>query len=142
MANQSIEFHDSTLAVMWYEQSGEAVLVFKWLYIHESEGEPGVDAGVGWFQRAVLTLENASDAEFIRAWPCEIYDGEAVVDGVRHGNGFPLPLRCERSIRIVLEALDDEGSRRRIELEGDGAALTLLDKRWGFEDFPADGTRD
>ena len=126
MANRRTELHDSELAVLWYEQNDEAILIFRWLYVHESEGRPAVDAGVGWFQRAELVIENASLTDFIRAWPVEIYDGEAVVDGVAHSNGFPLPLRCERSFKIVLEGVDAEKNLRRIEIEGSGAALTFL----------------
>ena len=54
MAKQFVELHDSELAILWYEQNGEAILIFSDLYIHESEGRPGVDEGIGWFQRAEL----------------------------------------------------------------------------------------
>jgi len=60
MANQFIEQHDSVLAVMWYEGDSEAVLIFSKLYIHQSEGVAGMDAGVGWFQRAELVIEDVS----------------------------------------------------------------------------------
>lgn len=136
MATRRTEFHDSTLAVMWYEQNGEAVLIFRGLYVHESEKRPAVDAGVGWFQRAELVIENASLADFIRAWPVEIYGGEAVVDGEVHNNGFPLPLLCNESIKLVLEGIDDDNELRRIEIEGSGARLTFLGAPGRVEKFP------
>jgi hypothetical protein len=139
MANQFIELHDSVLAVMWYEGDSEAVLIFSKLYLHQSEGVAGMDAGVGWFQRAELVIEDASLAEFIRAWPCEIYGGEITLDGVTHSNGAPLPLVCKDRFRILLEAIDDENNLRRIEIEGSGAQLTFYGEPGAVENFPGAG---
>jgi hypothetical protein len=139
MANQALELHDSTLAVLWYGQDGEAVLIFSSLYIHESEGQPGVDSGRGWFQRAELVIENASLTEDIRAWPCEIFDGEIVIDEVRYRNGAPLPLRCKERFKISVNAIDDDSRPRQIEIVGSGVTLTLLGKATGMEEFPGAG---
>lgn len=141
MANQRIELHDSTLAVLWHGGNDEAILIFASLYIHQSEGEAGVDAGVGWFQRAELVIENSTLTEYIRAWPCEIYGGEITVDGVTHRNGMPLPLVCKESFRILLDALDDENNVRRIEIEGSRAHLTFLGRPGGVEKFPGASRR-
>jgi hypothetical protein len=139
MANQGIELHDSVLAVMWYGANNEAVLIFAHLYVHQSEGKPGVDAGVGWFQRAELVIENATLAEVVRAWPCEIYGGEVTMDGVTHRNVAPLPLGCRERFRILLEAVDDEGHQRRLEIEGSDVQLTFLGKPGAVERFPGAG---
>ena len=141
-ASRRTELHDSVLAIMWYEQSGEAVLIFQHLYVHESKGRPGVNVGVGWFQRAELVIHDASVADFIRAWPFEIYDGEAVVDGTAYSNGFPLPLRCRESFKIVLEGSDDEQNLRRIEIEGSGAVLTFVGEPGTPETFPGEPLPD
>jgi len=43
--NQAIEIHDSTLDQITLE-SDVAVLHFPRVYIHSSEGRPGIDAGM------------------------------------------------------------------------------------------------
>ena len=141
MPNQSIELHDSQLAVLWYEQNGEAILIFSALYIHQSEGQPGIDLGTGWFQRAEMVIEDASLTEFIREWPCLIYGGGGEMDGAIFSNCAPLPLMCKSSFRILLEALDNSGngSHRRIEITGSSVGLTLLGKPGHVEKFPGTG---
>jgi hypothetical protein len=139
MANQEAELHDSEIAVLWYEQNDEAILIFSSLYIHESEGKPRIDDGIGWFQRAELEIENASEVEFpIENWSWSIITGETEVDGVLHRNGIPLPLECNKSFRIYLEVLEDAGNGdyKKIEIKGSSATLTLLGKRGETEIFP------
>src|SRR5438309_1861548 len=104
MPNRAIELHDSQLAVLWCDQNDEAVLIFSALYVHQSEGTPGIDPGVGWFQRAELVIEDASLTEFIRDWPYLIDGGEVEIDGTIYKHCAPLPLTCEDSFRILLDA--------------------------------------
>jgi hypothetical protein len=44
MPNRAIEIHDSILASVSIAQ-GRAELTFSSVYIHQSEGKPGIDAG-------------------------------------------------------------------------------------------------
>ncbi len=139
MANQWAELHDSEIAVIWYEQNDEAILIFAALYIHESEGKPGVDEGIGWYQRAELVIENASELEFpIENWSWSIYRGETEVDGVTYRNGIPLPLECRKSFRIYLEVTEDSGNGdyKKREIRGSSATLTLFGKKGEIEIFP------
>jgi len=138
MANQCAELHDSEIAVLWYEQNDEAILIFSSFYIHESEGKPGIDEGIGWFQRAELVIENATEIEFpIENWSWSITTGETEVDGVLHRNGIPLPLECKNSFRIYLEVLEDSGNGdyKKREIKGSSATLTLLGKKGKMEEF-------
>lgn len=140
MVNQWAELHDSEIAVLWYEQNDEAILIFSSLYIHESEGRAGVDEGIGWFQRAELVIENATEVEIpLENWSWSIMHGETEVDGVIERNGMPLSLECQKSFRIYLEILEDGGNGdfKKIEIKGSGATLTLLGKRGKTEDFSA-----
>ena len=131
MPNQFVEFHDSELAVLWFEKNDEAILVFSHVYIHESEGSPGVDDGIVWFQRAELVIKNARYTKFVATWPFSIYAGETEIDGVIQSNGFSLPIECRQSFRIQLEGVDDGGNGeiKKMEVGGSGAILTLLGKR-------------
>lgn len=138
MASQWAELHDSEIAIIWYEQNDEAILIFSSLYIHESEGKAGIDDGIGWFQRAELVIGNASELEFpIENWSWSILHGETEVDGVTQRNGIPLPLVCRKSFRIYLEVTEDAGNGdyKKREIKGNSATLTLFGKKGEIEEF-------
>jgi len=137
MANQWAELHDSEIAVLWYSQQNEAILIFSNLYIHESAGRAGVDQGIGWYQRAELVIENATQLEYpIENWPWSIVTGQTETGGVIRG-GIPLPLDCKNGFRIYLEVIDDadNGEYKKREIKGTGAVLTLLGKKGATEEF-------
>lgn len=140
MANQWAELHDSEIAFLWYSRENEAVLIFSLLYIHESEGKPGIDKGIGWYQRAELVIENATEVEFpIENWSWSILDGETEIDGVVWKNGIPLPVECSKSFRIYLEVLEDggNGNYKKREIKGSNATLTILGKKGKIAEFSA-----
>jgi hypothetical protein len=56
--NRAIEIHDAMLARLSLE-GGDARLHFSEVYIHESQGIPGRDAGSGWVQEARVTISGA-----------------------------------------------------------------------------------
>src|SRR3989442_13679346 len=57
MTNRAIEFHDSTLLSVVLE--GRDMRIAVSAYGHESEGEPGRDAGTGWEQDVDFILTSA-----------------------------------------------------------------------------------
>jgi hypothetical protein len=86
-ANRAIEFHDSELAAV-SRVDASVTLSFSAVYVHESAGVPGVDAGAGWYQPATLTIahgEIASDAQA----PASVADGFIRVAGTLHQNHIP-----------------------------------------------------
>jgi hypothetical protein len=86
-ANRAIEFHDSELAAV-SQVGASVVLSFSAVYVHESTGVPGVDAGVGWYQPVTLTIahgEIASDAQL----PASVAEGFIRVAGTLHQNHIP-----------------------------------------------------
>ena len=138
MPNRAIELHDAEVAVLWYEGNSEAVLIFSTLYIHQSEGVPGADSGIIWWQRAELEIKMPSDnAEELRDYPYQIYDGDIFIDGVMHINVVPLPLKAKNSFRIILKGIDDESNLRQIDIKGTQAKLTLLGEIHGSKEFKA-----
>jgi hypothetical protein len=141
MINQAIELHDSELAVLWHEQNGEAVLIFSKLRIHQSDGRPGIDPGVGWFQRAELVIEHASLTEDLRGWPWQIFHGEILIGGIKHENVAPLPLARKGDFKLALNAIDDDSQSRQIEIIGTAATLALLGVPRKHEDFSGVGWR-
>jgi hypothetical protein len=86
-AHRAIEFHDSELAAV-SRVGASVVLSFSAVYVHESTGLPGVDAGGGWYQPATLTIadgEIASDAQV----PASVADGFIRIAGTLHQNHIP-----------------------------------------------------
>jgi hypothetical protein len=75
MPNRSIEIHDSVLAAVLFSQ-GEAQLHFSSVYIHQSEGVPGRDAGSGWVQKAILRIHDARVDGAFSEFPVDLSDGQ------------------------------------------------------------------
>jgi hypothetical protein len=120
--NRAIEFHDSELAAV--EQIGSAVVLsFSAIYIHESAGEPGVDAGVGWYQPCTFTISDARGV-FDVALPSPIADGFVRAGDALHQNGLPSLRDCvegpiELSLLLVTAAtVLVRGASLKIELSG------------------------
>jgi hypothetical protein len=120
-AHRAIEFHDSELAAV-SQVGASVVLSFSAAYVHESTGVPGVDAGVGWYQRATLTIahgEVASDAQA----PAGVADGFIRVAGALHQNHIPAAGTLDGPIELSLllstaETLLVRGAAITIELSG------------------------
>ena len=82
MPNRAIEIHDSVLADVSFSQ-GEAQLHFSSVYIHQSEGVPGRDAGSGWVQKAVLRIYDARVKGAFSEFPVDLGDGQ-IQNGTKH----------------------------------------------------------
>src|SRR3954468_14295296 len=91
--NRAIELHDSTLAAVSQIDTA-AVLYFSAAYVHESVGEPGVDAGSGWYQSATFTVAGARIVSRAST-PATLIDGFVRAEGTLHRNLVPVgrPLR-------------------------------------------------
>ena len=118
--NLAIEFHDSELTSI-AKRSGLLELRLD-AYIHKSKGTPGVDAGTGWWQDAMLFVADGVVEGEITHWPAELYDGTLEIDGETIENVVPIPLDRCGTIRLTLKPCfyDDpivvRGSRVRLEL--------------------------
>ncbi len=86
-ANRAIEFHDSELAAV-SRVGPSVVLSFSTVYVHESAGVPGVDAGIGWYQPATLTIAHGEMASEVQL-PASVADGFIRVAGTFHQNHIP-----------------------------------------------------
>lgn len=96
-------------------------LRFSAAYIHQSEGEPGVDAGSGWVQELSLHVSDASLSGEILDLPCDLWDGSVLLDEKRFDNCVPIPLDYRGRVEVNLEQdgkLTVIGTRLQVELLG------------------------
>ncbi|MCU1299076.1 MAG: hypothetical protein JWO91_3354 [Acidobacteriaceae bacterium] len=92
--NSAIELHDSTLA-SFQQTDQHIVIVFSPAYIHKSVGNPGVDAGSGWVQEAIIRVEAGSIEAIPLELPCDLLHGELRIDNSRITNrSIGLQGRC------------------------------------------------
>jgi hypothetical protein len=127
--NQAIEIHDSAFDQITL-QDGAAILRFKEVYIHSSEGSPAVDAGTGWTQEAVLRIGNASvegtfskeSREAYRGYAHYLSDGSFRIDNIVSENLIPIPLDVEGDIELKMECWGEvvcvRGTSAKLELIG------------------------
>jgi hypothetical protein len=119
MPNRAIEFHDSTFDGT-RQQGNDLTLRFSAAYIHESSGKPGVDAGSGWVQEALLHVRGGSVTGKIRELPCDLWNG-ALRLGDKSFEMIPIPLDYDGQVEISLEqdgSMRIAGTRVRLELIG------------------------
>ena len=121
-AHRAIEFHDSELAAV-SRIGASVVLSFSAAYVHESTEAPGVDAGVGWYQPATLTIAHGEIASDVQL-PAAVADGFIRVAGTLHQNHIPaaagtLDGPIELSLLLsTAETLLMRGAAITIELSG------------------------
>ena len=105
-------------------EGSQAVLCFSHVYIHQSEGQPGVDAGTGWSQAAIIRIEDAFISGSFTEWPCDLLGGYLKSDGVVSRNMIPIPLDQGGNVELRLEGWNDEvvsvsGTHIRLDLIGE-----------------------
>jgi hypothetical protein len=130
MKNRAIEIHDSTLDAISL-QEGAAVLHFPCVYIHESTGVPGVDAGSGWVQEARLRINDAQITRSFSKFPVDLLDGLIMLGEAILKNEIPIPLNHKGAVEIRLESWNDEV----LLITGSSADLELIAEPKYVEDF-------
>jgi hypothetical protein len=130
--NRAIEIHDSVLDALSLH-NGDAVLHFSHLYIHETEGVPGVDAGTGWSQQGKLTIDEATVDGSISELPRDLWDGHVAMGGRISDNVIPIPLSYVGEVELRLEAWGKV--REVISVRGTGAKLELIGEANYIEEF-------
>jgi hypothetical protein len=129
--NTVIEIHDSRVAEI-SERNGTVIVHFKPVYLHKSEGRPAFDSGTGWIQEARLFFFEASVSGGFPDWPCDIMDGEIILDGERHDNLIPVPLDVAKptELRLVCDSV------HTVTITGRGVRLELVGVPKYVEEVP------
>jgi len=137
--NRAIEIHDSALDEVTFE-AGVAVLRFPKVYIHSSEGRPGIDPGTGWTQEAVIRIGKADIEGRFSQESREAYNGFAHylsggsirINGIIFDNEIPIPLDVQGDIELTLECWGDV-----VRVHGTSATLELIGTAKYVEEFSA-----
>ena len=130
MPNSSIELHDSEVENI--SQEGSTVRIsFVEVYIHESEGEPGVDPGTGWLQKAELLLEDASIEGKAPDLPRWLSDGRLTIDEEAYENELPIPLDQHGEVTLVMLFVTGD----EVEIRAKRISLTLFGEPKYVEEF-------
>jgi hypothetical protein len=124
--NRVIEIHDSQLDRITME--GETALIhFRSVYIHQSEGELWVDNTTGWSQEAELRIGNAHvEGSFTvpqKVWGGDInlQDGSLRIGDALSDNLIPIPLQVTGDIELKLESCGET-----VRVCGTAAHLQLI----------------
>jgi hypothetical protein len=132
MANRVIEIHDSELKSIAV-RVGEIVVELAPAYIHQSEGRPGMDAGTGWLQDAVIRIRGEEISGSINDLPCDLWDGNLTLPGEYLDNLIPIPLSVEGDIVLQLTSCSGES----VQIRGDHISLQLSGEPKYLEEVPA-----
>ena len=127
----AIEFHDSNVGSI-NQENNMLIVNFLELYIHESEGEPGVDAGTVWIQPAELIIYNSQISGDYPDFPSLLDGGDLQLEDKILQNGAEIPLKFKGKARLLLEFFYGE----KITIHGSEIELRLLDKPRFIENFP------
>ena len=128
MENRAIEIHDSALDKITLE-GGVATLYFPEVYIHSSSGLPGIDAGTGSVQEAMIYIGDAQiegafskeSREAYGGYAHYLYDGSIKINGSVFDNMIPVPLDVNGEIELTMECWGDI-----IRVRGISAKLELI----------------
>ena len=132
MRNRAIEIHDAVLSHISFFQN-EAQLHFSALYIHESDGVPGIDAGRGWFQQAILRIQDAKVDGAFTSFPVDLTNGRTRIGQDTLENEIPVPLPHKGAFELRLQPMwHDTGI---VTFTGSGAELELLGEPGDIEEF-------
>jgi hypothetical protein len=130
--NRAIELHDTS--VVGIVTIGAQVVLFLRAYVHQTDGVPGVDAGTGWIQAAVLRIGEASFGEGsdMPELPAPIQEGELLVGEETRLRLLPLPFQCDETVTLRLQ-LDAPAT---VTIQGRGAEVVAVGEPVYIEDVP------
>jgi hypothetical protein len=131
MASRNIEIHDSDLETVTVTD-GNIVLELAPAYIHVSDGRPGIDAGTGWIQNAVIRVRGGELLGSIKELPCTLWDGHLKVSDELFDNLVPIPLDSAGNIELQLTSISGES----LQVRGNRITLELLGEPRYIEKFP------
>lgn len=111
--NSAIELHDAR--VLEISGNNDRVQVFLDVFVHHSQGSPGVDCGTCWLATAKMLLTHCLLTGSSGELPTEVADGTVVCGSIYYHNIVPIPLHYEGRIKVIL--LLEDGSKLLLNAE-------------------------
>lgn len=127
--NRSIEIHDSVVERV-FTIGVDAVIDFSRVYIHQSPGKPGFDAGSGWVQRAQLRIKEAAIQGAFSQGNCDLSGGHLKLNGTVLDNEIPIPLDFLGGVELGLKSHSGV-----VLVAGNGAELEVFGEPEYVEEF-------
>ena len=131
MSNRAIELHDSTTERLLHE-SGKVTILLSPAYIHQSAGQPGIEPGSGWLQKAALIVQAGEITGALPEFPTDISHGHMILDGVKSENIIPIPFSFSGDFRLHLTFVSGD----KVVVNGSSATLVLHGEPKYLEEFP------
>ena len=132
MPNQCIEIHDCVLDRI-LTSNGVTELYFASVYVHQSQGKPGVDPGIGWFQEAISRIFDVQAPPALSKLPIDLANGQTVLGERISDNEIPLPLNYRGKFELRLNPAQNPGEI--LLFVGSGAEIALLGEPGEAENF-------
>jgi len=132
VSNQCIEIHDCVLDRI-LTSNGVTELYFASVDVHQSQGKPGVDPGIGWFQEAILRIFDVQAPPALPKLPIDLPNGQTVLGERISDNEIPLPLDYRGKFELRLNPAQNPGEI--LLFVGSGAEITLLGEPEEAENF-------
>lgn len=129
MANLAVEFHDSTLESVRRDGT-DSVLVMN-LFILSSDGRPGWDSGIGWYQDAEVRLRDAT-IEQEPTGTLDVMDGTVQVNDQAFPDVLNLPCDLHGQVTVLWSGI--EGTFRA---RAKGIQVQLLGEPGDIEPGPS-----
>jgi hypothetical protein len=127
--NEMIDLRDSkVLALSWAD--GAAIILFRPVHVHRSEGRPGVDAGTVWLQEVMLTVTDALISAHGKL-PAIVNDGSLSIGAEVHKNLIPAAGVFAGEITLELTLNGTE----HLKLKCDQLMITLTGEAEYLEKF-------
>ena len=109
----------------------ESVALSLRAYVHASPGRPGWDAGIGWFQSAMLTVTGASLVPGFPKLPARISDGSLHIGADTYNNEMPANGTFRTAVALHVRFTTTES----VSIHGNGLTIELHGPRSGGEAF-------
>ena len=134
MSQRTIELHDSVITSVVFDAE-TTLITFSYVYIHQSDGVPGVDPGSVSTQGAELRINQSPKPDVPEKSPYEICDGQLTLDDVAYRNEIPIPLSHDGFVQLKLSVVDAEGRESEISFTGRHIELRLIGEAEYLEEF-------
>ncbi|MEZ5384584.1 MAG: hypothetical protein R3F13_03620 [Prosthecobacter sp.] len=124
--NTEIQLHDCEISGV-NRSDGSTEVVFSTVYIHESVGVPGYDAGRIWTQGAKIVIGDSMPLSIVIESPIWVYDGSLRIGATSHEGFIPASGHHDQDAELVIVLSTANGSADggTLRVNGRGVKIEL-----------------